>query len=228
MLIFSKALLFLWEEAVATACFTQNQSLIRKRHNKTPYELLHNKKPELSYFHVFGALCYPTNDSEDLGKLKPKADIRITVGPKPQLMTPKIVSSRLVQNPPLSTPYVPPTKKDWDTLFQLMFDEYFNPSPSVASPVLAVTALDLADSTGSPSLTSVDQDAPSLSTSQTPQETQSPVASLGVIKEFHDFEVAHLNNDPFFGVLIPKPTSEESSSRDVIPNNVHLVNQPPE
>ncbi|GJX90914.1 retrovirus-related pol polyprotein from transposon TNT 1-94 [Tanacetum coccineum] len=67
-------------EAVATACYTQNRFLICKRHNKTSYELLHNKKPNLSYLHVFGALCYPTNDSEDLGKLKPKADIRIFVG----------------------------------------------------------------------------------------------------------------------------------------------------
>ncbi|GKE68362.1 retrovirus-related pol polyprotein from transposon TNT 1-94 [Tanacetum coccineum] len=79
MLIFSKAPLFLWAEEVATACYPQNRSLIRKRHNKTPYELLHNKKPDLSYLNVFGALCYPTNDSEDLGKLKPKADIGIFV-----------------------------------------------------------------------------------------------------------------------------------------------------
>ncbi|GKF59812.1 retrovirus-related pol polyprotein from transposon TNT 1-94, partial [Tanacetum coccineum] len=69
--------------AVATTCYTQNQSLIRKRHNKTPYELLHNKKPDLSCLHVFGALCYPTNDSEDLGKLKPKADIGIFIGYAP-------------------------------------------------------------------------------------------------------------------------------------------------
>nr|GEU54096.1 retrovirus-related Pol polyprotein from transposon TNT 1-94 [Tanacetum cinerariifolium] len=53
-------------EAIATACYTQNRSLIRKRHNKTPYELLHDRKPDLSYLHVFGALCYPTNNSEDL------------------------------------------------------------------------------------------------------------------------------------------------------------------
>nr|GEZ65951.1 retrovirus-related Pol polyprotein from transposon TNT 1-94 [Tanacetum cinerariifolium] len=53
MLIFSKASLFLWVEAVATACYTQNRSLIRKRHNKTPYELLHDRKPELSYLHLW-------------------------------------------------------------------------------------------------------------------------------------------------------------------------------
>ncbi|GJX85197.1 retrovirus-related pol polyprotein from transposon TNT 1-94 [Tanacetum coccineum] len=67
-------------EAVATACYTQNRSFIRKHHNKTPYELLHDQKLELSYLHVFGALCYPTNDGEDLGKLKPKANIGIFVG----------------------------------------------------------------------------------------------------------------------------------------------------
>nr|GEZ21030.1 integrase, catalytic region, zinc finger, CCHC-type, peptidase aspartic, catalytic [Tanacetum cinerariifolium] len=67
-----KFLKMIQAEEVATACYTQNQSLIIKRHNKTPYELFHNKKPNLSYLHVFGALCYPTNDSKDLGKLQPK------------------------------------------------------------------------------------------------------------------------------------------------------------
>ncbi|GKD36485.1 retrovirus-related pol polyprotein from transposon TNT 1-94 [Tanacetum coccineum] len=50
MLIFSKALMFLWAEAVATACYTQNRSLINTRHNKTPYELVHDKKPDLTFF----------------------------------------------------------------------------------------------------------------------------------------------------------------------------------
>nr|GEX99810.1 retrovirus-related Pol polyprotein from transposon TNT 1-94 [Tanacetum cinerariifolium] len=81
-------------EAVATACFTQNRSLICKRHNKTPYELLHNKKPDLSYLHVFGALCYPTNDNEDLGKLKPKIDIGIFVGCAPAKKAYRIYNKR--------------------------------------------------------------------------------------------------------------------------------------
>ncbi|GJU14962.1 retrovirus-related pol polyprotein from transposon TNT 1-94 [Tanacetum coccineum] len=72
MLIFSKAPLFLWAEAVATAYYTQNRSLIHTLHNKTPYELVHDKKPDLSFLRIFGALCYTTNDSEDLGKLKAK------------------------------------------------------------------------------------------------------------------------------------------------------------
>nr|GFA32087.1 retrovirus-related Pol polyprotein from transposon TNT 1-94 [Tanacetum cinerariifolium] len=72
-----------YEQAVATACYTQNQSLIYTRHHKTPYELVHNKKPDLTFFRVFGALCYLTNDSEDLGKLQPTADTGIFVGPVP-------------------------------------------------------------------------------------------------------------------------------------------------
>ncbi|GJY21828.1 retrovirus-related pol polyprotein from transposon TNT 1-94 [Tanacetum coccineum] len=80
MLIFLEALLFLWAEAVTTACYTQNRSLIQKCHNKTLYELLHDRKPDLSYLHVFGSLGYPTNDGEDLGMLRPKADIIIFVG----------------------------------------------------------------------------------------------------------------------------------------------------
>ncbi|GJS46777.1 retrovirus-related pol polyprotein from transposon TNT 1-94 [Tanacetum coccineum] len=83
MLIFSKAPLFLWAEAINTACYTQNRSLIRLRYNKTSYELMQDKKPDLSFFHVFGSLCYPTNDHEDLGKFDAKADIGIFVGYAP-------------------------------------------------------------------------------------------------------------------------------------------------
>nr|GEU43305.1 retrovirus-related Pol polyprotein from transposon TNT 1-94 [Tanacetum cinerariifolium] len=83
MLIFSKDPLFMWAEAIHTACYTQNRSLIRLRYNKTPYNLMRDKKPDLSYIHVFGSLCYPTNDSEDLGKLDAKANIGIFVGYAP-------------------------------------------------------------------------------------------------------------------------------------------------
>ncbi|GJV71274.1 copia protein [Tanacetum coccineum] len=65
---------------IATACFTQNCSIVHTRHNKTLYELIWGRKPNVQYFHVFGSLCYPTNDHDDIGKMKPKADIGIFVG----------------------------------------------------------------------------------------------------------------------------------------------------
>nr|GFC59380.1 retrovirus-related Pol polyprotein from transposon TNT 1-94 [Tanacetum cinerariifolium] len=142
MLIYAQALLFLWAEAVATACFTQNRS---------------GKQPDLSYFYVFGALCYPTNDSENIGKLQPKADIGIFIGytstkkafhiynrrtrriveiihvdfdeliamaseqsssgPALNDMIPGTISSGLMQKPSSSISYVPPSRNDWDLLF---------------------------------------------------------------------------------------------------------------
>nr|GFB56435.1 integrase, catalytic region, zinc finger, CCHC-type, peptidase aspartic, catalytic [Tanacetum cinerariifolium] len=79
---------------VATACYTQNRSLIHTRHHKTPYELVHNKKPGLTFFRVFGALCYPTNDSEDFGKLQPTADTGIFVGYAPSRKGYRIYNKR--------------------------------------------------------------------------------------------------------------------------------------
>nr|GFA75711.1 hypothetical protein [Tanacetum cinerariifolium] len=80
MLIFSCAPLFLWAEAIATACFTQNRSIIHRRFNKTPYELINGRKPDISFLHVFGALCYPKNDREDIGKLGAKGNIGFFIG----------------------------------------------------------------------------------------------------------------------------------------------------
>nr|GEV27709.1 integrase, catalytic region, zinc finger, CCHC-type, peptidase aspartic, catalytic [Tanacetum cinerariifolium] len=151
MLIYAKASLFLWAEAVATACYTQNRSIIRLRHGKTPYELLHDKLPDLSFFHVFGALCYLTND------------------------TPKVIAL-----------------------------------------IAKVVAPEYAASTGSPSSTTVEQDAPSTSNSQTLPETQYPVISNDVKEENHDLDVAHMNNDPFFDISIPENVYEASSSSDVV------------
>ncbi|GJS19864.1 retrovirus-related pol polyprotein from transposon TNT 1-94 [Tanacetum coccineum] len=94
ILIFSKASMFLWAEVVATSCYTQNRSLIHTRHNKTPYELVHDKKPDLTFLRVFGALCYPTNDSEDLGKLQPTAYIGIFVGYAPSRKGYRIYNKR--------------------------------------------------------------------------------------------------------------------------------------
>nr|GEU40303.1 retrovirus-related Pol polyprotein from transposon TNT 1-94 [Tanacetum cinerariifolium] len=72
MLIFSRAPLFLWVEATATACYTQNRSIIYRQNNKIPYEIINGRKPDNSFLHVFGALCYPKNDRETLGNLMQK------------------------------------------------------------------------------------------------------------------------------------------------------------
>ncbi|GJY88840.1 retrovirus-related pol polyprotein from transposon TNT 1-94 [Tanacetum coccineum] len=142
VLIYAKAPLFLWAEVVATTCYTQNRSIIRLRHGKTPYELLHDKLLDLSFFHVFGTLYYPTNDTEnlDFDELTAMAFEHSSSEPVLHEMTPATISSGLVPNPPPSIPFVPPSRSDWDLLFQPLFDELLTPPPSVNHPAPEVIA----------------------------------------------------------------------------------------
>ncbi|GJS70730.1 retrovirus-related pol polyprotein from transposon TNT 1-94 [Tanacetum coccineum] len=95
-----------------------------------------------------------------------------------------------------------------------MFDEYLNPPSCVDAQVPAVIALEPAVSTGTPSSTTIDQDAPSINTSQTNHKTPSPFIPLGVEEANHDIEVSHMDNNPYVDFSIPKPSSKESSSQD--------------
>ncbi|GJV25876.1 retrovirus-related pol polyprotein from transposon TNT 1-94 [Tanacetum coccineum] len=249
---------FSWAEAVATACYTQNRSLIHTRHDKTPYELVHNKKPDLTFFWVFGALCYPTNDSENLGKLQPRADIGIFIGYAPSrkgyriynkrtrqimetihvqfdelteqmdhvhsspgppfnLLTPGPISLGLVPNPAPVLPYVPPTNKELEMLFQPMFDEYFNPPGNRQDPLPSV-AQDPVIPTGPSVSISIDLDAPSGSHISSPLDHHSSSVHHGVAGE----QYAEVNlftaadHEPFVNVFTPDPTTEASSSGEII------------
>nr|GEU70544.1 hypothetical protein [Tanacetum cinerariifolium] len=94
MLIFSRASLFLWAEVIATAYFTQNHSIIHRRFNKTPYELINGRKLDISFLYVFGALCYPKNDREDTGKLGAKGDIGFFISYSADLCAYRIYNRR--------------------------------------------------------------------------------------------------------------------------------------
>nr|GFC91893.1 hypothetical protein [Tanacetum cinerariifolium] len=114
----------------------------------------------------------------DFDELTAMASEQSSSGPALQEITPATISSRLMQTPSSSTSYVPPTRNDWDLLFQPLFDELLNPPLSVdnqdtevIAPIAEVIPQDYDDSTGSPSSTEVDQDAHSPSKSLTPTET---------------------------------------------------------
>nr|GEW71001.1 retrovirus-related Pol polyprotein from transposon TNT 1-94 [Tanacetum cinerariifolium] len=210
---------------VATACYTQNRSLIHTHHNKTPYELVHNKKPDLTFFRVFGALCYPTNDNKDLGKLQPTADLgifpmapmQLSTGPAPTFLMHGQISSGLVLNLVPAAPYVPPTNKELEILFQPMFDEYLEPPRVERSVSHALAVPVLVNSAGTPSSTSIDQDAPSLSHSPSSSALQSPCLHQGVAAESTLMDknpFSPVDNDPFINIFALEPTSEASSSRD--------------
>ncbi|GKF41080.1 hypothetical protein Tco_0124422 [Tanacetum coccineum] len=152
----------------------------------------------------------------DFDELTAIASEHSSSGPALNEMTPVTISSGFVPNPPPSTPFVPPSRFDWDLLFQPMFDESLNPPPYVDLQAREVVAHEHAVSTGSPSSTTVDQDAPSPSNSPTTQETQTPIISHDVEEDNHDIKVAHMGNDPYFAIPIPEVSSDPSSSSDVI------------
>nr|GFC29420.1 retrovirus-related Pol polyprotein from transposon TNT 1-94 [Tanacetum cinerariifolium] len=182
MLIFSKAPMFLWAEAVATACYTQNRSLIHTRHHKTPYEIVHNKKPDLTFFRVFGALCYPTNDSEDLGKLQPTADTGIFVGYALSRKGYRIYNKM--------------TRRIMETI-HVQFDELTEPMAPVHL-------------TGTPLSTTIDQDAPSPHISPSSLALQSHSLPPGVVADPHfmeDHTVSPVDTNPFVNVFAPEPHS---------------------
>ncbi|GJX09727.1 retrovirus-related pol polyprotein from transposon TNT 1-94 [Tanacetum coccineum] len=80
MLSASKLPLFFWAEAIATACYTQNRSIIIPTHEKTAYHIINDRKPSIKHLHIFGCTCYLTRDGENLDKMKEKGDTCILVG----------------------------------------------------------------------------------------------------------------------------------------------------
>nr|GEV88558.1 hypothetical protein [Tanacetum cinerariifolium] len=174
------------------------QNSIVERRNRTLIEAAHTMRTRriVETIHV------------DFDELTEMASEQSSSGPALNEMTPATISSGLVQKSSSLTPYVPPSRNDWDLLFQPMFDELLNPPPSVdhqaakvIAPIADVIPPVQANSTGSPSSTMVDQDAPSLSKSHTTAETQYSVIPQDVEEDNLDIEVAHIRNDLLFGVL---------------------------
>ncbi|GJW02103.1 retrovirus-related pol polyprotein from transposon TNT 1-94 [Tanacetum coccineum] len=76
----SKLPLFFWAEAIATAYFTQNRSIIIPTHEKMAYHIINEWKPSIRHLHIFGCTCYLTRYGENLDKMKEKGDPCILVG----------------------------------------------------------------------------------------------------------------------------------------------------
>ncbi|GJZ01345.1 hypothetical protein Tco_0519306 [Tanacetum coccineum] len=136
---------------------------------------------------VFGALCYPINDSEDLGKLQPTTDIGIFAGYAPSS----------IPNPVPAAPYLPPTNKDLEILFQPMFDEYMEP-PYVERPVSPASSV------------------------QVPVNSTGVAAEFPLMK---DNPFAPIDNDHFINVFALEPRSKASSSRDLSSTKSPYVSQ---
>nr|GFA48116.1 retrovirus-related Pol polyprotein from transposon TNT 1-94 [Tanacetum cinerariifolium]GFA48126.1 retrovirus-related Pol polyprotein from transposon TNT 1-94 [Tanacetum cinerariifolium] len=173
---------------------------------------------------VHSDLSLKEKESENLGKLQPTAHIGIFIGyapsmkgPVPSFLMPGQISSGLVPNLVPTAPYVPPTNKELEILFQLMFDEYLEP-PRVERPVSPATAVPVpVISTSTPSSTTIDQDALSPSHSPSSSELQSPCSHHGIAARstsIEDNSLAPVDNNPFINVFALEPSSEALTSRD--------------
>ncbi|GJT22197.1 retrovirus-related pol polyprotein from transposon TNT 1-94 [Tanacetum coccineum] len=195
------------------------QNGVIERQNRTLVEAARTIKPDLSYLHVFGALCYPNNDSEDLGKLQAKADIGIFIGYAPKKKAYRIYNRRTQKI--IETIHV-----DFDELTAMASKQISsgpglqcmtpatsssglvsNPIPQQPFPVAnAPRAVNLANS---PVSTSIDQDAPSTSIPLTQEQEHSPIISQGFEESP---KTPHFHDDPLHESLHEDLTSQGSSS----------------
>ncbi|GJW24218.1 retrovirus-related pol polyprotein from transposon TNT 1-94 [Tanacetum coccineum] len=170
-----------------------------------------DRKPELKYLHIFGALCYPTNNFEDLGKLQPKADIGIFIGYSPSKKVYRIYNKRTRQ-------IMETMNVQFDELTQMAYEQH-----GLGPDLHGLTSGHLTGA--SSSFSSIDKDASSPSISPNNDTLSPPINSTNV--ETNE-EVAVFDSDTFTNPFAPPDTSSaESSSRIVDTSNMHTFQQPP-
>nr|GFA96846.1 hypothetical protein [Tanacetum cinerariifolium] len=114
--------------------------------------------------------------------------------PELHVMTPGTPSTGLVSNPGSQQPCIPPNKDDWDRLFQLMFDEYFNPLIITVSSVQEVAAPRAEVLADSPMSISISQDSPSTRSSSNVIQIHTLFENLG--RWTKDHPIANVIGDP--------------------------------
>nr|GFA73952.1 retrovirus-related Pol polyprotein from transposon TNT 1-94 [Tanacetum cinerariifolium] len=219
MLIFYRAPLFLWAKAIATACFTQNRSIIHRRFNKTPYELINDKKPDISFLHVFGALCYPTNGREDIGKLGVKGDIGFFIGYSADSCAYRVYNRRTKK-------IIETMNVSCDELSTMAFEQHSS-KPGLQSMTSGQISSGL-DLTYAPSTITTQQ--PTEDTTTTPTNSSSIATNISITS--HDVDELNPNDmvdrntfvNPFAN--LSTSAAESSSSQNVDPSNMHTFYQP--
>nr|GEZ78475.1 retrovirus-related Pol polyprotein from transposon TNT 1-94 [Tanacetum cinerariifolium] len=206
MLIFSHAPLFLWAKAIATTCFTQNRSIIHRRFNKIPYELINGRKLDISFLLVFGALCYLKNDREDIGKLGAKG-LDLTYAPS------TITTQQL-------------TEGELDLLFEAMYDDYIGGQPLASARTVPPAQEPQVRQTSTTSTTIAD-------TAPTPTNSSSHATNIPITSQDIDElnSNAMVDGNTFVNLFANSSTSaaESSSSQNhdeeqtVIRNKSRLV-----
>nr|GEY25017.1 retrovirus-related Pol polyprotein from transposon TNT 1-94 [Tanacetum cinerariifolium] len=206
-------------EAIATRCFTQNRSIIHRRFNKTPYERINDRILDISFLHVFGALCYPKNDREDIGKLGAKGDIGFFIRYSADSCAYRVYNRR--------------TKKIIETM-NVLFDEVSTMAFEQRSSKPGLQSMTSGQISSGLDLTY----APSTITTQQPSEDTAPIPTnsscltTNIPITSQDVDELNLNamvdGNTFVNLFVNSSTSAAASSsqQNLDPSNMHTFYQP--
>nr|GEZ53014.1 hypothetical protein [Tanacetum cinerariifolium] len=214
MLSASKLPLFFWVKAIATACYTQNRSIIIPTHEKTAYHIINDRKLSIKHLHIFGCICYITRDGENLDKMKEKGDLCILVGYSTQSKGYRVYNER--------------TRMIVESI-HIRFDEIKEVSEtSVANDTSGLVpqrqkASDYENSDPVPQR----QDVSSSSDAHVPSQQELDLLFSPLYDEFFNAEEDHLPDDEFTNPLCaPTQEVDETSLHSIGNSNVPTFNQP--
>ncbi|GKB53963.1 retrovirus-related pol polyprotein from transposon TNT 1-94, partial [Tanacetum coccineum] len=220
MLLASKLPLFFWAEAISTACYTQNRSII-PTYEKTAYHIINDKKPSIKHLHIFGCTCYLTRDGKNLDKMKEKGDSCILVGYSTQSKGYRVSDYDNSDPVPQIQNVLPladttaPSQQELDLFFGPLYDEFFT------------TGTSSINESSSPTDNSNQQDTlPSTNihpTSEPSTPTNAHAEENNDIQAKDDQLQEREFTNPF---CIPVREVHESSSQNIGNSNDHTFNQP--
>ncbi|GJU30554.1 retrovirus-related pol polyprotein from transposon TNT 1-94 [Tanacetum coccineum] len=209
MLLAFKLPLFFWAEAIATACYTQNRSIIIPTHEKKAY-IINDRKPSIKHLHIFGCTCYLTRDGENLDKMKEKGDPCILAsdcdnsGPVPQL-----------QNVSPTADTTVPSQQELDLLFGPLYDKFF------------IACTSSVNNSSSPTDKSKQQDTPPTTNIQSSTEPTNPTNVNAEENNDNQAEDTQFHQDEFINPFCTSVREiAESSSCDIDNSNMHTFYQP--
>ncbi|GJS16969.1 retrovirus-related pol polyprotein from transposon TNT 1-94 [Tanacetum coccineum] len=237
MLSTFKLPLFFWAEAITTACYTQNRSIIIPSHEKTEYHVINDRKPSIRHLHIFGCTCYLTKDGENLDKMKEKRDPCILVGYSTQSKgyrtyvannTSGLVLQRQkasdynnsgpvpqLQNVSPLADTTAPSQQELDLFFGPLYDEFFNAGTSSVNKSF------------SPTDNSKQQDTPPTTNILSSTEPTTPTNANAEENNVNQAEDSQLQQDEFINPFCtPVREIAESSSHNIDDSNLHTFYQP--
>ncbi|GJS40792.1 retrovirus-related pol polyprotein from transposon TNT 1-94 [Tanacetum coccineum] len=224
---------FFWAEALATASYTQNRSIIIPTHEKTSYHIINDRKPSIKHLHIFYCTCYLTREGENLDKMKEKWDPCILIKEMTETSvandTAGLVPQRKkasdyhnsspvpqLQNVSPSADTIVLSQQEWDLIFGPLYDEFFNAGTSSVN------------NSSSPTNNSKQQDTPP--TTNNPSSTKATTPTTNVNDEENNDNQAkdtQFHQDEFINPLCtPVREIAESSSHNIDHSNMHTFYQP--